>query len=593
MLICSPWGYEELCTRSSWRELADRFAAAGFPTLRFDYPGAGDSLGSSSESRRLEDWVAASRAAATFLSEIAKAESLILVGQGLGAGIATLVALELENICGLVLLTGFAKGRAFVREMGASASLLADAAQVVCTPCADGRLNVLGFELSAPFVEDIKKVDFLSTTRAPAPRILFVGRPHSQQDKNLASHFAKLGACVESLVYEGYDQLVSSPTTAELPRATFDNIVATLGAWMQPAASTAQPEAPEPAPALEGETFREKRFRFGSNELFAVLCEPKTTRDEQCVLFLNAGANPHTGWRRSTVEHARTLAGHGVSSLRIDTSGIGDSPDPKGSPDKLYTEQQILDAMDAVDWLARRGTKKITLVGVCSGAYLALHTAVRDSRIDGIIIVNPPLFVWDSSVSIEEFLKFGTRTNTQILSRAATADGLIKLLKGQVELGRLARLVIKRARSVLADRLASLFPRLPFRGPTRKVHQMFSALKARGASVSLVVSEGDLGEHEIEKYFGRGGYRLAAYDNVTLSRLQGADHNLTSQESFEWFREHLLQRTSAVCPELPPFEKRLSDGPCGRGLLANGSITADGRDARLDLTSPDAGNRTC
>ena len=43
-ILCAATGYEALGTHQSWRVLADRLAAAGLPTLRFDYPGYGDSL---------------------------------------------------------------------------------------------------------------------------------------------------------------------------------------------------------------------------------------------------------------------------------------------------------------------------------------------------------------------------------------------------------------------------------------------------------------------------------------------------------------------------------------------------------------------
>src|SRR5258706_14823227 len=45
VIICAAQGYEELCTHRPMRGLAERFAEAGLPTLRFDYPSTGDSIG--------------------------------------------------------------------------------------------------------------------------------------------------------------------------------------------------------------------------------------------------------------------------------------------------------------------------------------------------------------------------------------------------------------------------------------------------------------------------------------------------------------------------------------------------------------------
>src|SRR4051812_20169330 len=37
VLLVSPWGFEEICTRKLWRVMAEEFAARGIPSLRFDY----------------------------------------------------------------------------------------------------------------------------------------------------------------------------------------------------------------------------------------------------------------------------------------------------------------------------------------------------------------------------------------------------------------------------------------------------------------------------------------------------------------------------------------------------------------------------
>ena len=49
VVLCAPHGYEELCVHRQWASLAERLAAAGLPTLRFDYRGTGNSVGDDEE----------------------------------------------------------------------------------------------------------------------------------------------------------------------------------------------------------------------------------------------------------------------------------------------------------------------------------------------------------------------------------------------------------------------------------------------------------------------------------------------------------------------------------------------------------------
>ena len=63
VLLASPWGYEELCSRKSFRLLGEKLAAAGISCLRFDYPGSGHSLGDAAAITDDHAWRKATRRA--------------------------------------------------------------------------------------------------------------------------------------------------------------------------------------------------------------------------------------------------------------------------------------------------------------------------------------------------------------------------------------------------------------------------------------------------------------------------------------------------------------------------------------------------
>jgi pimeloyl-ACP methyl ester carboxylesterase len=532
--------------RASLRELADNLADAGFPTLRFDYPGTGDSLGATERMGRFDDWVTAAKSAAALLIDLSRAERLVLIGQGLGAAVALRASEQLDNIVGLALLAGFARGGPFLKQLKVSAAMLADAAGVTPSAGASEGLALLGFKLPASFVADVKQLDFLAAGRAPAPSALVVGRAGDRHSAELADRLERLGAVVERREYGDYDRLTTAPPIRTIPLETFDEVTSWVRAiGHAPEAAADARLAPAGADhVLEAEWFAETRFRFGPRKLYGVFCEPTRPRRGRLLLFLNCGANPHTGWRRMTVEQARSLARHGVASLRIDTSGVGDSAARLDAADNIYSPHQMEETSAAIDWLLARGAREITLVGVCSGAYQAFHTAVEDRRVDDIVIVNPVVFVWDEAYGVEEFVKYFSRSNLTYFSRLTETDGLMKLLSGRVEVGRLAGVVVERVLDKIKAHLSPFIPRL--RGPIgQRVHQLFGRLRARDVKISLVTCENDLSEDELTKHFGRGEAGLRAYPNVTRSRIPKADHNLTTDESVTWLADHLLAHAIA------------------------------------------------
>src|SRR5258705_9537074 len=67
VLICPPWGWEEIASYRARREWAGRLAAAGHPTLRLDFPATGDSAGLPEDAALVGTWTASVDAAIAWL----------------------------------------------------------------------------------------------------------------------------------------------------------------------------------------------------------------------------------------------------------------------------------------------------------------------------------------------------------------------------------------------------------------------------------------------------------------------------------------------------------------------------------------------
>lgn len=127
----------------------------------------------------------------------------------------------------------------------------------------------------------------------------------------------------------------------------------------------------------------EEPMVFGDEEqLVGVLTRPAVGDATVPVfVFFNSGVLPRIGSHRINVKLARALAAEGVTSLRFDLSGQGDSRAAAAGGD--FREQALRDLGAAMDHLQRLlGERcRFALFGVCSGATHAFRMAGRDPRV--------------------------------------------------------------------------------------------------------------------------------------------------------------------------------------------------------------------
>jgi len=127
--------------------------------------------------------------------------------------------------------------------------------------------------------------------------------------------------------------------------------------------------------------------------LVGILTEPhqgSAARDLPAVVILNAGIIHRVGPNRLHVQLARTLARIGVTVLRFDMSGIGDSP----NRDDVLTplEAAMADIREALDWLtATKQIRRVVLMGLCAGADHSLLYSDSDPRVVGLALLDPSI----------------------------------------------------------------------------------------------------------------------------------------------------------------------------------------------------------
>jgi pimeloyl-ACP methyl ester carboxylesterase len=139
--------------------------------------------------------------------------------------------------------------------------------------------------------------------------------------------------------------------------------------------------------------FYEQIARFGIRQnLNGILAEPRGGRhaDKPAIVILNSGVVHRIGHHRMYVTMARRLAAAGYPVLRFDFSGIGDSTSRSDSLEPGAAA--IADIASALDWLSEtRGIKTAVLLGLCSGADIALKYGHTDDRILALVLLDPTI----------------------------------------------------------------------------------------------------------------------------------------------------------------------------------------------------------
>jgi uncharacterized protein len=198
IVLSYPTGQEYIRSHRSYRQLAFQLANLGFPVLRFDFYGCGDSAGDCAEGR-IRQWLAD---LGTAISEIRKRHGSVKIclgGLRLGGTLSMMVGAERGDIEGIVLWDPVLNGPAYVEEVAtlheerARHSLGRAIADTVDEPT-----EILGFPLTSSMLADLHKIEIFSIRQKPANNILVIASNEEAGHGKLAAHLKSLNVKVEN-----------------------------------------------------------------------------------------------------------------------------------------------------------------------------------------------------------------------------------------------------------------------------------------------------------------------------------------------------------------------------------------------------------
>jgi len=385
VVVCPPFGRDLLHANYTLRCLGDEMTARGVCTLRFDYDGTGDSAGTGNDPQRVKSWLDSITAAVATM-RASGVESVFIVGMGLGATLAAQVVEADENIDGFVLWDPEPSGKAYISRQRALGALSSN----VSTTTTDGSLDLPGMIFDALTAADLRKVD-LSNLGKSQTRMLVLVRP----DRDVTRLKDRLpGDLVEWGEAVGHALLIDDGMEITVPKEALDRVVRWIDTHVThelQLISVPGWTGPTPIPGPSGRSSMvETPVWVGDTGLFGIVTEPSVQNIGPTVIFLSVSQGHRIGPARSWVDLARRWAETGQRSIRIDFSGLGDSP-------LRHKEQQQFEwcapeAFDDVEeiarWCSPSDPSNVILVGLCASGYQAIDSTFYLMP-RGVVAINP------------------------------------------------------------------------------------------------------------------------------------------------------------------------------------------------------------
>jgi len=506
VVLCPPMGEEGRSAHRTFRRLAESLADEGFVALRFDYDGTGDSAGLQDDPDRVASWLASIEAAREHLLDLG-APHVSAVGMRLGATLAACQAAAATPFLSLALWDPCLSGRTFLREGEALFLLGEDDGRVHD----DGLRHTPGFQYDAATAAALRTVDLakIPVDRRLADRVLLLSRTDRPAPEGIERRVRLEPGEVSFLPATAQDQLLDrTPSDCYVPEQALASVVE----WLAGGAG----EARVPVKAAEESTARvasagpgsppvlERPVRIGPLGLYGIVDEPVAPTDAPWVVLVNVAAEHHIGPGRRWVEFARRWAGDGYRVVRIDQSGIGDSPSHPGQlEDEPFAPEWIEDMREVVQALAADGST-VVIAGLCSGSYSAFEVALWE-KVEAVFAVNPRLTLYPAAK--------GTHVYTPIRRAGIVPAAPIAALA--------------RRHRILAGGLWRIYRQLAvWHGPFR----VLRAVVRRGTAVHVSACRDDA-QHFTEVLFWRPFLaRLRRDPRFRFEQDEVFDHSLLSRE---------------------------------------------------------------
>jgi len=398
IIIVGPIGPEYMPTHRSIRLLADNLSRSGFHSIRYDPIGMGNSSGFLDDTNIWIKWTNSPKHLTSYFKDKVGIKNVIYIGIRSGCLVLS-DTFKVTQINTAIFWHPISRGSTFIRGI----QLLDSVLYKDIDSSKDNTLEGGGYPFTQELQNNIKKINLTNQNYPELSNALVINDLPPRNESKLNNNMVAQNIKTESVYLDGLEDMIKQVTLSKIPYINLEYILNWV-VKLDLAIIDRKIEYTMTNTHYKNTNYVETTTTINSGKnIFGILTTPIDIDKNKIVIFTNTGAAHHAGPNRIHVDVARLLAKHGISTLRIDISNIGDSSENyEQDPPNEYPDcatDDINSAINYVDSILKK--REIILCGISAGAHNIFHAALKSEikSLKKIILINPETFYWNPNQS--------------------------------------------------------------------------------------------------------------------------------------------------------------------------------------------------